>query len=142
MPRHLSRTLSLALVLTVGCAPLLAAPGRTAHAATPPAPADAAQQLWSGLVALWNAAGCIIDPNGISRCAASGGNSSAPAPAGCTGDPDGIRCASATSSAPLPEGCSGDPDGIRCAAARGSFTLQPPPEGCMGDPNGLCVSQH
>ncbi len=142
MPRHLSRTLSLALVLTVGCVPLLAAPGRTARAATPPAPAGAAQQLWNGLVALWNAVGCVIDPDGISRCAAVASGSTAPLPEGCMGDPNGMHCASAASSAPLPEGCIGDPDGIRCAAARGSFTLQPPPEGCIGDPNGLCVSQH
>jgi hypothetical protein len=116
MPRHSSRT-ALALVLALGATPLLAAPGRTARAVTPPAPAGAVQQLWNGLVALWNAAGCVIDPNGISRCAAVASSSSSPAPAGCTGDPDGIRCAASRSTAPLPEGC-------------------------IGDPNGLCVSQH
>jgi len=92
----------LILSLALASSPLLAAP---AHPAGPrsalaagraPAPAGPVHWLWSHLVALWGAAGCIGDPNGA-RCAASTTVHSAPI-------------------VPLEEGCIGDPNG--CASQR------------------------
>jgi len=92
----------LILSLALSSSPLLAAP---AHPAGPrsalaaeraPATAGLIPWIWSQLVALWGAEGCIIDPNGA-RCAATTTVHSAPI-------------------VPLEEGCIGDPNG--CASQR------------------------
>lgn len=95
MTRPIPRT-ALALSLALLGSPLLAAPGRQAQPRTAPAASKAsAHKLWDRLVALWGAAGCIGDPDGV-RCAAATKSTSSPLTprdAGCVIDPNGL-CAS------------------------------------------------
>jgi hypothetical protein len=122
MPRTTQTALVLCLALST--APLLAAPGpqtqphRAVAVKRAAAPASAVNQLWDHLVALWSAAGCVIDPNGI-PCVAANSNATSPLP-------------------PTEEGCVIDPNGASCAAATSYPIPQIAPAGCIGDPNGLC----
>lgn len=99
MARRLSLPLLLALCLVIG-SPLLGAQSGTRKEVRP-APhrtqtaeaGDRLSRFWQHLTALWGAAGCGADPDGV-KCAASpaGGNVVAvqpPAPEGCAADPNG-----------------------------------------------------
>lgn len=81
----------LVLCLAVGGSPLLAAPGRPAQprSAHVSVSAGVVRQIWEGLVVLWKAAGCIIDPDGA-RVAVTANSTAPDAPAGCIGDPNGL----------------------------------------------------
>lgn len=106
-----------ALLVALSASPAIARPATALRSAVyaAAAPAGLLDRLWGSLKVLWGEAGCTIDPNGV-RCSngTPGGSANvSPAPEGCSIDPSGARCASATAS-PAPAGCTIDPDG--CAA--------------------------
>lgn len=98
MPRHLSPIL-LVLCLTIAGSPLCATPGSLNGVRRAPVPAQATtsdllSRLRHHLTVLWGAEGCSGDPDGA-RCAPSptpriGLTAAAPAPEGCSGDPNGL----------------------------------------------------
>jgi hypothetical protein len=84
-----------ALLAVAGAAPLVARSAVTPPRSAPVAarPAGLLDLLWGSLKALWGDSGCTIDPSG-GHCAngTTGGStvvSPAPAPNGCSIDPNG-----------------------------------------------------
>lgn len=93
MPRSCFRILA-AFVLVLALAAPWAVAGEprfrfASRAASEPATAGFFSSLWDLLTALWNEAGCRLDPNG--PCLDLGGAASSDTDAGCRLDPDG-RC--------------------------------------------------
>jgi hypothetical protein len=102
MSRSLVHRAAVLFVLSV----LLAAPWSAAapRQIQKAAPAPLLGQLWSGLTALWNDIGCILDPSGLCR-----GSAASQSDIGCGADPGGTCHGSASTQADI--GCGLDPGG-------------------------------
>lgn len=130
--RSSSRPLAAIILVTVLIMPWSAdaAPGAGAGPRPPgmgsPAPASLVVRAWGLLTALWQEAGCIIDPHG---CAQDSGSH---LDEGCGIDPHG-GCAPDPGTSSLDAGCGLDPHGLCSPAAAAPIEGD---EGCILDPHG------